>query len=275
MEEASRRRYMSPNQPAETVIFLHVPKAAGSSFTDLLQRNYAGGLQHANWSDLGQALPDSTGEAREPRAVAGHLGAGAGDSLPGPCRYITVLREPVTRIVSLYHYAKRQPGHHLHDTIVGSDLGLRDFATSDLHLILDNFQVRQFSGARGDYNKAPSGSLGTEDLEAAKSYLRDSVDVVGLSEDFDGTVVLCRRVFGWRHVRYTTLNVTGGTARRAPLDAATCEAIAKRNHLDVKLYDFARELFDAQVEAYGRSRFWLDRFLYRLGNRVAAYLPKA
>src|SRR5690349_20650120 len=97
-----------------TLIFLHIPKTAGISLRQVLINNTPGPafrIIHPI-SDVERlaALPESERAALE--LVDGHLYYGIHSLLPRPCRYMTMLRDPVEQVLSLYSFIREYKDHH-------------------------------------------------------------------------------------------------------------------------------------------------------------------
>lgn len=96
------------------LLFVHVPKTGGIALFDALERAY--GREHSLRID-NLPEPDSiTPEAlQRHRLVSGHatypelLGLGLGEYLA-----VSVVRDPVDRSISSYHYARSLPDHPLY-----------------------------------------------------------------------------------------------------------------------------------------------------------------
>src|SRR5438045_9763500 len=67
-------------------------------------------------------LPD--GRRRRLRVVRGHLFYGIHEFLPQGATYITMLRDPVARLLSTYYFILRRPLHPLHRTFNTERLAL-------------------------------------------------------------------------------------------------------------------------------------------------------
>jgi hypothetical protein len=164
-------------------------------------------------------------------------------------QYLTMLREPTERVLSLYAYAFL-PRHYLAGAVKG--MSVRQYVESGVTCTVDNGMVRQLCGAdefwREPYKdmKLPFGSITRQHLETAKRNLERCV-AVGVAEDFDGMMQVCQRRLGWRIPAYSNQNVTKWSRpKREGLDAATLQAIEDRNQLDEELYEHARLLALAQ-----------------------------
>ena len=139
--------------------------------------------------------------------------------MPQECDYITMLREPVARVVSTYHHVLDHPRHWFHDEAVGNDMGLEEFVEA-IAGPADNLQTRLLAGrVEGELVTRADGSvavtpLGAEALEEARANL-DRFLVVGLTERFDESFILVRRALGWRLPMYATRNAARGPRRAA------------------------------------------------------------
>jgi Sulfotransferase family len=228
---------------APVLIFLHLPKTAGSTVVRLLEREYG--------SDAVLSLYDSTfgdefselaaDRAARTRAIAGHFYFGVHEHVPGPCRYFTFLREPIERIVSHYHFVRRQPKHYLYEAATSMSIGgYVEFCGAAEP---NNDQTRLLAGRE---TASLDGACSPEMLPVAERNL-DRHCVVGLTDEFDRSLLLLAHAFGWRRPYYVKQNVSGRDRRREELDDETRGAIVARNSLDIELYRYGRELFERQV----------------------------
>jgi hypothetical protein len=267
------------------VVFLHLPKTGGMTLKSALRYRYrsqAVFLEELSDPMGGVAkVPDE--DLRRARVVMGHLHYGVHRYIPQECEYITVLREPVKRVPSMYHYARRKQTHRLHDQLIQSGIGLDEFVRTATDPGLDNLYTRMVSGTKpGRMASAPGGKtrwvapeLDREDLEQAKRNL-DRFRVVGLTERFDETFILIRRALGWKLPMYETHNVKQGP-RSEPPSFETIELIRQRNQLDLELYAHAKELFSAAVEREGASfgrELTVFKALNRIPNTLGPRIPR-
>jgi hypothetical protein len=146
---------------------------------------------------------------------------------------VTILREPVARIVSHYYFVKATPGHYLHDRVMREQMTLRDYAASDISTELRNDMVCRFLGVTPDEAEAdPEGSV-----DAAWDVLQSRYDVVGVLERLAPAMEAIRVAAGlsnrWKDRR---INRTKG---RMPIEKVTAEdrrVIEAHNALDIELY---------------------------------------
>lgn len=235
------------------IIFLHIPKTGGMTFSEILARQYArravlqiDGAGH----DLGRM---SEQRRRELRCLYGHMPFGIHAALARPAVYVTLLRNPVERIVSIYYYALRRPEWGLHRQIGGGALSLHDFAGSEIAAEFHDQQTRLLSGVQ-----QPVG--GAEALAVAKTNLDEHFALAGLTERFDEFLLLCRRRFGWKHIYHVQRNVNRHRPRIDEIDRATISLIEERNQLDAALCELARGRLDDHLRQYPTLARDLRRF---------------
>jgi hypothetical protein len=242
---------MGPDR-RETAIFLHVPKAAGTTLQRVTERHY----RPSEIFFLGSRVQDAIDDLRalDPadrarlRLVHGHLAYGLHEALPGPCSYFTLLREPVDRVASFFYFVREQGDHYLYDLSRSAGMDLAGFMESGVTIMVDNGQTRQISGVWDD---VAYGACDREVLELAKENLRRSFDVVGLSERFDESLLMLGRRYGWRHLYYTRENVTTRRPPRRELPRTHRLAVERYNALDAELHAFATERFADRLAALG------------------------
>lgn len=93
----------------QPLISLHIPKTAGTSFAGVLE-GWFGRKLHLHYPGLGLPLGNAPWEPGV--CIHGHFnannGAGVKDSYPQADQFITLLRDPFERMVSLWRHLKRE-----------------------------------------------------------------------------------------------------------------------------------------------------------------------
>ena len=194
------------------MIFLHIPKAAGMTLSKIIERQYrptsiftTSGIRAGISIDDFRKLPEA--RRRKVKALKGHMWFGLHEFLPQPSTYITMLRDPVDRIVSHYYFAlQRETQHYLYRSITSKHMTLADYASSGMSPELNNGQTRLLSGVENLNKLTGFEPCIPEMLERAKKNLKEHFSVVGLSERFDETLIILRKVFGWKNI-IETVNV--------------------------------------------------------------------
>jgi hypothetical protein len=237
------------------LVFLHVPKTGGQTIESLLSWNFPESERmHLDILDsrVDAAMCSIPHERRSSvRLLWGHVPYGVHRYLPQRCEYITMLREPIARVVSAYKYILRTRHHVLHDRVATEGILFEEYLETGMDEgQTENSQTRQLSGRQ-------FGPLDRAALGEAKHNL-EAFSVVGLTERFEETFVLLRRTLGLRIPFYITRNVS------PPYEVSdrAVQLVRERNELDFELYRFARELFVTQLSRQDRS-FGLEVSAYR------------
>jgi hypothetical protein len=253
------------------IIFLHIPKTAGSTLRKVITRQYGAdetlkcyyqkqGLSLREALDEIKALPKE--QAARIKIVLGHIGFGVHEYLPWPCSYITILRDPIDRVISGYYHILRDSSHKFQAQV--QRMSLKEYVSSDLLRseatrvnavnAMDNGQTRLLAGnvveAEMSGEGVEYGGCDGEMLERAKKNLREHL-VVGLSERFDESLMLMKRVLGWSSIYYVKANVGWNRTRKEEITRDTLRCIEKYNELDIELYRYASEMFDEAISRQG------------------------
>jgi hypothetical protein len=240
--------------PDDTVVFLHIPKTAGNTVTWLLDRHYAADRRYAVptspkeippleeiLAGLRSLPPD---QLQRLDLLTGHFPYGVHAALPRRARYMTFVRDPVERVVSLYHYIRSHPVHPLRGE--ANRLTLREFAEGNVSGNLHNGQTAFIAG-KGIWHDRFDDEL----LAEALANIESGFAAVGVTERLDESVLVLRRRLGWGpRVYYRSQNVNSARPREA-LDRETAVAIEALNELDRRLYDRATKLLDLELERLG------------------------
>jgi hypothetical protein len=231
------------------LIFIHIPKTAGQTIHLIMDRQFASGeiyevkkdiqASYRNFIDM-----DSTERARY-RAIKGHVPYGVHEYIEGPYAYFTFLREPVARTISHYHFLKNKTNHPLASKLREEGMTLDQSIELELDKMLFNAETRLLSGVW--YDPAP-GKCTEGHLEMAKDNLQNQFDVVGLQERFDESLMLLKRAFHWKDVRYHSENVSGSRPSVDELSPKTVSLLESANRLDRELYEFGKKLFEDRIE---------------------------
>src|SRR5437762_9140275 len=138
---------------SEAVIFIHVPKAAGSTLNRLIEWEYPLFEIYSidpvffkfSWAHL-QRL--SKKRLRRTHIFKGHMLFGLHAILPQPATYITVLRDPVDRVISAFYFMRGYKLHPLYWKFKFQNWSLEDFVRRSPR---ENVQCKILAGA--EYEK--------------------------------------------------------------------------------------------------------------------------
>jgi hypothetical protein len=233
---------MPATNTTDALIFLHIPKSAGTTLNRLIEWEYPLFEMYSvdpvffRWSRTRLwRLPKR--RLQRFRVFKGHMPFGLHELLPQPATYITVMRGAVERVISAYYFMINYMLHPNYWKFRREGWTLEDFVRRSPR---ENVQTKMIAGA--DYD-APCT---TETLLRAKENLR-YFSVVGLTERFEESLALMKLRFGWKFDSYCSFNVTRKRPKKRELPQSTLDLIAERNRFDMELYECARNLFEETI----------------------------
>lgn len=226
---------------AETVLFVHIPKTAGSTVQDALTRTFGRrGIFFASpntdraMARFGELTPS---QQRGIRLIVGHMPVQMHKLVKGPFSYITVLRHPVDRLVSHYYYVRSNRGHYLHETVHRQRLSLEDYCLSDLSIEFDNDQVRLISGQR---HEVPINAVNETHLRSAIDNIERMFGVVGVQDDLGRFFSDLETRYGVRIRRGPAKNVTRDRPKLTEVPDDVRQRILARSKWDMALYEYVK-----------------------------------
>ncbi len=226
------------------IVFLHTQKTAGTSITHWLQKHYAHAqvLHEATvWPELLRLSPALLAGKR---LVRGHFGTRILAEF-GPAQGfqpITLIRDPVKRVLSHFWHIKRAPDADKDlDFCRDPSFTLTDFLEHpQTRIYASNYQTSCCAFGQ-DSESVSFYSLNeyvTPDLESAKRFL-DQCVVVGLSEDLPAFLTALADRFGFSQDQWLPAE-RSYTEGSAEVPDALLERIRALNALDLALYEHAR-----------------------------------
>lgn len=231
-------------RPPDTVLFMHIAKTAGTAFREAIAENY-------RQSEIAYLYPDPPGlltyklellpleQRRGFRLVIGHFQYGMHDLLPQRCKYVTIVREPVARVISHYRYIlEKQDGSIAAKQ--DSAAGLAEMLERSATVNLDNLMVRCFAGV--DEKDVPPGEVDKEVYSLAVHNLETEFSFVGYQERADEAYVSLQQRFHWKP-RAALENVNKGRFSGKEKYESARAAIEHFNHWDCQFYAHIRQLF--------------------------------
>lgn len=225
------------NQPI--LVFVHIPKTAGTTLRVIAEQQYPmGEILPLYGSDIGQACEVlralKQSQVDHLAMIRGHFAYGVHEAINRPVRYITLLRRPVPRVLSLYNYILRSREHRMHDAVIR--MGLVDFVSSGLSAETQNGMVFQLSGLHGELPQTPHTLYTKPDRHSLNVAIRNlrQFFALGVCEHFAAFVQFLNKHAGWRPVQIKNRNVSG---RRYQPTLEETRVIREHNELDIELYN--------------------------------------
>jgi len=225
------------------ILSIHVPKAAGNSFRELLMREFGERvmLDYGDWA--GFKVPEAIERCKTRRLqmrrrrdellerydiIHGHFAPDKYLGLFPRSDFVAFFRDPYQQALSHYYFLLRNPQReHLEEKMFHeARMSLHDYLSWD---------------AFRDHQSQYLGSISLDDLA-----------MVGLSEEFHRGVVLFNSIFGCRLHGESFLNANpdnqGGCYK---IDHDIRKAVEKYRAADIDLYRRAKEIFARETATYG------------------------
>lgn len=248
----------------QVIVFLHIPKTAGTTFRYIIQYQYKPtaiyelynhSLTHSQRLD--KLLNLSETRKQQIKIVNSHFGFGLHEFLHRPYTYITFLRAPIDRVVSMYYYLQRT--NNIQTNPLPPDLSLKDFVQT--YQRIQNGMTKYLSGVilkdqladQSPKSTANSQCATKADLELAKKNLKEHFKVIGLAERFDESLILFQKTLGWKIPLYDKNNVSKSRPSTRNVSKDTLRLIEKSNEFDIQLYEYAKEVFEEYINQQGAS----------------------
>ena len=232
-----------PFRQREILAFSHIPKTAGTTLTHLFRSNFF--LRFCSVENLQTGIQWAfTAEQLDLvliinpliKCIGGHTVrpfSNISEKYPN-IKYITLMRDPILRYISQYIYNKE----FLRNNINNFD----DFLSKKSE---QNMQIKRITGS--------------EDLGRAIEILNSHFLLVGITEEFDGFLLLLKHKLKPTkfEIGYQKKNISQHSRERTALIENMdkyVDHIREANCLDIKLYDYVKnKLWKKVKEAYGPS----------------------
>ncbi|MCY3738974.1 MAG: sulfotransferase family 2 domain-containing protein [Gemmatimonadaceae bacterium] len=217
------------------VVSLHIPKTGGSTLGRILETRFADKLQRAYQpprEGLSKTGSDGWPDLAEPQCIHGHSVIDRfGSVIRGHpnVRWITMLREPLSSAISIYHHKRNYQPWDPSSEETFEDEGLDTFLDKGYNhnryqqwLTMAEMTVRKFS-------------------------------FVGIMEMFDESMFLMYKELDWEPIHYDVVNRGNYDRSSTGIGREARERFTDRNLDDYRIYQEAVEYFHETRRSQGES----------------------
>lgn len=254
-------------------VFVHIHKTGGTTLNwKILHKNYPKEsildihkpLSAQEIAKIYLSIPEDC--RRKVKLITGHFDFGIHKYIDVPCRYFTLIRNPIDRIVSLYYFVQQTElgevflktrGYEKSEVI---KMSLLEFVESGMFPEVNNGQVRMISGVGRSID---FGEVNEDLLKLAIANIDRYFSVVGITEYFDESLLLMASRFGWKRLWYTKSNVNTKKPKHK-ISKEELYILEKYNKMDILLYNYVRERFEKALKETKGLKF-LVKF-YKICN---------
>ena len=263
------RRLNKGKKQEKLVIFLHIPKAAGTTLRDILYRQYEKEyIYELDGQNFVQSQEDfkylDAKEKDKIQLLMGHMYFGLHGFVSSPSTYITMLRDPIKKVISYYNFVSKLTSHRDYELIKYQNVSLKEYCTMNKPNMC-NAQTRFLAGE--NFSQVNND---IKMLEKAKKNLQEYFSIVGITERFDESLILMKQKLGWNSNPYYYRRNTNRTNSYAQLKIQedTLATIREHNHLDIELYKYAYELFEQDLSVINNSNFKQNLSQFKFLNGI-------
>lgn len=210
----------------KVLIFIHIPKTAGAALTNIICEQYDPHEVFSLSDPILNRVNNVSEISANTKCILGHNYYGQHTNL-GPFFYVTMLRDPVERVISHYYYIKYV---------------IKDNEFTDMYNLKEFAQLEEFQ------------NLQTRFITDNKLHLEQAIDNLknfaffGITEMFRESLLLMEKRLGWEGIQYKELNKNEKKPKKESISKETIKQIEKANLLDIELYQWARENFKSRLE---------------------------
>ena len=255
----------------KNIVFLHSPRSGGTTLNSILRYQYGIDSIHSfhngfTSDSIESYLDLSEVDKNRIKCFRGHIIFGLHQYCPRDCIYITILRHPIKRVLSLFGYISGFRGISLQKP--KAQTNLENFLTEGHKGYIPNDQVRRIAGINRDKR------LNLYELKTAQENIENHFAVVAITERFDESILLTKKVLNWKKEPWFIKNNRQGSGDMfLIIPSYLIEKIRNQNELDIELYNYARCRLQEQLKQQNVSDRELKRFNFVNRNIVTQCAP--
>lgn len=225
---------------SEHIVFIHIPKAAGTSANHFFQNAY--GKDKVGWLGMNfnaeQLQKSNIQSLAEFKVIGGHFPYSTAATFPWRNTYIAVLRDPISRAISLYRYIQRIETHPLHNTANSVNMLEMLSSTPQFRVQVSNLQANWLSSAEAARGGKGTSETALENIHYNKFFVSTIASVNLLFEKIKEKLSLPA------DLSYGKQNTSPELIDRDPLweDKSLVSLLKEINNEDTKLFNHIESL---------------------------------
>lgn len=218
-------RNYDPQQP---LIFVHVPKSAGTAVRGVVESWFPGSFHYNYYDERNSKMPDllpigSPGLPEKSLVIYGHFnkrrGFGIEDYYPDVSQFVTILRDPFETVVSGYFFVRKKSNNWKDQSRVPTE-GLEKHLVTVKPNILNHFPREM-------------------NLTNYKDILEEVFIEIGIMENLPLSLEIIAKKLGKDFDR-ETLNVVNVTERDEPVPDFFRDQFMEAHPLEYAVYEYAK-----------------------------------
>ncbi|WP_395377347.1 sulfotransferase family 2 domain-containing protein [Marinicella sp. W31] len=230
------------NASSETrVVYSHIPKNAGTTLEYILSKNQRlSDVLHVNAPDLNKQPDLLNLKKNSARLICGHhpmhglLYQLLSDE---PLIHMTMLRNPLDRVISYYNYISGNQQHPFHEAV--SDMPIDAFIEHPQLTEISNGQAKRLSGYLHSNDSYDEDVL----FATAKKVLEQCFTVVLITEQFNQSLLILQKMLNLQDIYYLPHNQSTKRIEKTHLTPQQQKRILQRNTVDERLHTHFQEQF--------------------------------
>ncbi|EAL70235.1 hypothetical protein DDB_G0274685 [Dictyostelium discoideum AX4] len=177
-----------------------------------------------------------------------------------PYSYMTMMRNPIDRVVSHYYFLKNSPDHPLYGEV--ASISLQDWI--EFSQLARNEQCRRIVGISRSTKQLPF-----DFKEQCIFRLKYTFKFIGLTERFDESLLILSYKTGFNKLSFISKNIgknrnisninnvsSSSSSNLYNLENSLYERIKSLNSIDLEVYNIAIQLFEKQINLIGKNNFY-------------------
>lgn len=201
-------------------IFIHIPKTAGTSFREVIKKN----LSKEEAYEANEPKLDVNKVTDKTKIIYGHFPFGFHLKLEGEYKYLTLLREPVDRVLSWYYYIKQRG---IEDPLYNL---VKEQTIEEFAKMTSNQQTGMLAGMNYP-------CISDSSLDVALNNIEKHFCVVGASEKYSDFLNSVGDLLEFENLPTTIENSNKKRLFKQDLLQEQIEVIEYYNKLDIVLYN--------------------------------------